>query len=237
MLFDALTDVGLIRKENEDNYLVSPERGLFAVADGMGGHVGGQKASKLAVQVLDELINNESEKEAPALMQYAVSRANEMILKSGENEQEYYGMGTTVTAALFRDGLIHLAHIGDSRAYLFRDSSLSLLTCDHSLVNELFQTGSLTFEEMQNHPQRNILTRALGTQKVAQVDIMSLPAQEKDLLLLCTDGLYCHVSDREIEDILKQDWSLKEKVRRMVALALERGGTDNITVVLVANEG
>jgi len=235
LLFDALSDIGLIRKENEDNYLVAPEKGLFAVADGMGGHVGGQKASKLAIQVLDELIGTENERKAPDLMHYAISRANEMILQSGENEKEYYGMGTTITAAMFKDGSIHLAHIGDSRAYLFRDNSLSLLTCDHSLVNELFRNGSLTLEEMQNHPQRNILTRALGTQRVAEVDIISLPAQENDLLLLCTDGLYCHVSDQEIADILKQDWTLREKVRRMVDLALERGGTDNITVVLVAN--
>lgn len=231
---NALTDVGKVRKENEDNYLVSPERGLFVVADGMGGHLGGQVASSLAIQTIDQEIPLLTKECDPRqLLKQALEKANEQILKRGKSEEDYQGMGTTVTAALVFENNLYVAHIGDSRAYLFQKGHLRCLTEDHSLVNELFQNGSLTLEEAQNHPQRNILTRALGSHENPQIDIQTFPVEENDKLLLCTDGLYNHLPDEEIGELLGLEYTLKETIQQMVDTALERGGNDNITVVLV----
>lgn len=237
MHVNALTNVGLVRKDNEDNYLVSAERGLFVVADGMGGHMGGQMASSMAVQILDELITgNQLMQEPGKLLQDVLLTANERILSLGREEHQYYGMGTTVTAALFRNGVLYIAHIGDSRAYLYREGNLSLLTRDHSLVNELFRNGSLTLEEAQNHPQRNILTRALGIKENPEIDLLVVPVQRGDKLLLCTDGLYNHVHDPEIKVLLDREQSLKTITEKMVDQALALGGYDNITVIVVQYE-
>ncbi|MBZ4652764.1 MAG: protein serine/threonine phosphatase [Peptococcaceae bacterium] len=236
MHVNALTDVGLVRKDNEDNYLVSADRGLFVVADGMGGHLGGAVASSMAIKVIDEEIREPHLEENPSrLLHTALLKANSLILQQGQSEN-LCGMGTTVTAALFQKGSIYIAHIGDSRAYLYRDQALTLLTQDHSLVNELLQKGGITVEEAQYHPQRNILTRALGTQVLPQIDFTTTPALPGDMLLLCTDGLSNHVSDQEIKTVLSEESNLKEKVKHLVNLALERGGNDNITVVLVQYE-
>jgi len=235
---NALSDVGLVRKDNEDNYLVSPERGLFVVADGMGGHVGGQIASTLAIQTIDQyLALSLLETMTPAeILTEALLRANKAIYDHAQ-EQQYFGMGTTLTAALFHQNSLYIAHIGDSRAYLLRGEELTLLTQDHSYVNELFQSGTLTLEEAQNHPQRNILTRALGTKEQTEVDVYNVPVQPGDMLLLCTDGLYTQVPAEEIRQVISQSGSdLKTVVRKLVNLALERGGNDNITVVLVQYE-
>ncbi len=236
MHVNALTDVGLVRKDNEDNYLVSADRGLFVVADGMGGHSGGALASSMAIKVIDEEIREPHLEENPSrLLHNALLKANALILNQGQSEN-LSGMGTTVTAVLFHKGSLHIAHIGDSRAYLYRDRELTLLTQDHSLVNELLQKGGITQEEAQCHPQRNILTRALGTQVLPQIDLTTIPALPGDMLLLCTDGLSNHVSDQDIKKILGEESRLKEKVQYLVNLALERGGNDNITVVLVQYE-
>ena len=233
---NALTDVGLVRKENEDNYLVSPERGLFVVADGMGGHVGGQIASTLAIQVLDREIHQVYSGQNPdELLHNTLIMANDMILHHGQ-EQQFYGMGTTLTAAMFYGQRLYIAHIGDSRAYLYRAGRITQLTQDHSLVNELVQNGGITHAEAQNHPQRNILTRALGIHNAPLIDVFSLPVHTGDYLLLSTDGLHNHVQAEDLEMLLSQQATLKEKVRHMVNMALTRGGTDNVTVVLVQYE-
>lgn len=234
MYVNAITDMGLVRKENQDSLLVSAERGLFVVADGMGGHAGGQVASSLAVKTIDEEINFAllNQKKADQILEEALLKANGYIFTQGQ-EKQYHGMGTTVTATLFRDNLLFIAHIGDSRAYLYRQGKLNLLTQDHSLVNELYINGSLTLEEAQNHPQRNILTRALGITDKPQLDLFSVPVQPGDGILLCTDGFYNQVQDAEIAEIIKTELSLQDLVRRMVNTALERGGHDNITVIYV----
>jgi len=232
---NALTDVGLVRKENEDNYLVSPERGLFVVADGMGGHVGGQVASTLAIQVLDKEIQQVFYKNPDEALHNALIKANNTIFHHGQ-EQQFYGMGTTLTAAMFHGQRLYLSHIGDSRAYLYRDGRITQLTQDHSLVNELIQNGGITHAEALIHPQRNILTRALGTHSAPIIDIFSLPVRAGDYLLLSTDGLHNHVQSEDLEIILSQHTPLKEKVQHMVNMALARGGTDNVTVVLVQYE-
>ncbi len=236
MLGNALTDVGLVRKENEDKYLLSLERGLFVVADGMGGHHGGGTASRLAIEVIDSEFCFSKKGGATAInLQSALNKANAVIYEKSCDER-FKGMGTTVTAALVDGGFLHLAHIGDSRAYLFRHGELNQLTQDHSLVNELYQSGSLTREEAKNHPQRNVLTRALGTGIAPQIDLLTIDLQVHDYLLLCTDGLYNHVSEESMMMIIRQTVGLQDKVKMMVEQALQKGGTDNVTVVLVQYE-
>ena len=234
MHVSALSDVGLVRKENQDNYLVSSERGLFVVADGMGGHLGGQQASAIAISALDRELRDLENRETLSALSEAMLQANELILGAARDEQ-YHGMGTTVTAAVIKDGELSIAHIGDSRAYLCRQGAVTQLTRDHSLVNELFQNGSLTLEEAQNHPQRNILTRALGTSQ-AEIDLFNTPLMAGDIILLCTDGLYHHVSDSELENVVRQDTPFYEKAQEMANMALDRGGSDNITIILVLYE-
>jgi len=234
----ALTEIGKVRKDNEDSYLVSVGRGLFSVADGMGGYAGGQVASSIAIRVLEqELPSQAVGADAPGnygeALLAALQKANKIILAQGQKE-EYLGMGTTVTTAQFADGRLWIAHIGDSRAYLCRAGHVRHLTQDHSLVNELVQQGELTLEEAQNHPRRHVLTRALGVNEQPEIDLMQLPVQEGDLLLLCTDGLYNQLKAGELEQILaQQEDSLQGKVQNLVNLALERGGHDNITAILV----
>lgn len=236
MQAEAMTNVGLVRKENEDNYLVSIDRGLFVVADGMGGHAGGQLASSLAVSVIAEEIKPIDPENIGALLKKALLKANEIILYEGKQNQQYAGMGTTVTAALISGNSLHIAHIGDSRAYLFRANKLEQLTQDHSLVNELFQKGSITLAEKQNHPQRNILTRAVGAQENLRIDEVYYGLQPGDLLLFCTDGLHGHLEEQDIEKILCENISLRDKLNLMLDAVLERGGTDNITAILVCCE-
>jgi len=235
---NALSDVGLVRKDNEDNYLVSPERGLFVVADGMGGHEGGQIASSLAIQTIDKYVDLamiESLGPEQLLLQ-ALRHANQEIYARGQSEH-FYGMGTTVTAALYYQNKLYIAHIGDSRAYLVRNKEIVLLTQDHSLVNELYQNGSLTLEEARNHPQRNVLTRALGAKEEPQIDLICTEALPEDLLVLCTDGLHNHVPAEDILRVISESgFDLKAGVTNLVNLALERGGNDNITVALVQYE-
>jgi protein phosphatase len=228
-----MTNVGLVRKDNEDSYLVSVSRGLFIVADGMGGHLAGQVASSMAVRAFEREFECDFLEEPVLKLRGALLQANETILREGQAHEEYAGMGTTVTAAYIKENYLYLAHIGDSRAYLFRNSSLQQLTQDHSLVNELFQNGSISREEMQNHPQKNILTRAAGTEKEPQIDDYSYVLYPGDILLLCTDGLHGHVKEKDIELILGENLSLEAKLHQMVELSLERGGSDNITAILL----
>ncbi|PKM90941.1 MAG: serine/threonine-protein phosphatase, partial [Firmicutes bacterium HGW-Firmicutes-12] len=180
MQVEALTNVGLVRKDNEDSYLVSVSRGLFIVADGMGGHLAGQVASGIAIQVFEQEFKYEVLEDPILKLRDTLLKANLTILNEGQIHQEYAGMGTTVTAAYIKGNFLYLAHIGDSRAYLFRNNLLQQLTQDHSLVNELFQNGSISREEMLNHPQKNILTRAAGTQQAPQIDDFSHALQPGD---------------------------------------------------------
>lgn len=233
LLTHALTDVGLVRKDNEDNYLVSEKRGLFVVADGMGGHDGGQLASTTAVSVLDEeLIDNVIKKDPIGSLHKALITANQQIRKKSK-EENLVGMGTTLTATILYDNYLHVVHIGDSRAYLFHENNLTLLTQDHSLVNELFKKGSITLEEAENHPQRNILTRALGSHENPEVDMFTRQVQKGDSIMLCTDGLYNYLTEEDMMIIINGQNTLEKKARSLVDMALDRGGSDNITVVLV----
>lgn len=236
MRAEALTHTGLIRPDNEDAFLVDAEKGILAVADGMGGHQAGEVASFLALKALAEKLKEGVADDPLAKLQAAVRFANEVVYRSACLRPEFSGMGTTLTVAWVVGSQAFLAHVGDSRAYLFRDGHLEALTHDHSYVGELVRSGGLTAEEARFHPHRNILTRALGTEADVIVDTRVVELRTGDLLLLCTDGLLEVVKDEEIAEVLTLNKGLKKAVQSLVELALERGGPDNVTVVLGAYE-
>jgi serine/threonine protein phosphatase PrpC len=221
------TDTGRQRNANEDAYLA---RGpLFAVADGMGGAQAGEVASRLAAESFEPVKRGE---ESPEAYLRAITRtANARIHRLAQADSSRSGMGTTLTAALVEDDEVSFAHVGDSRAYLFRDGELKLLTSDHSLVEELRRQGRLTDEQAEDHPQRSIITRALGPEREVEVDTMTYQARPGDVYLLCSDGLTTMVREDRITATLADAESLEEAVSSLVREANEAGGRDNITVV------
>jgi PPM family protein phosphatase len=221
------TDTGRQRHANEDSYFAhSP---VFAVADGMGGAQAGEVASRIAAGAFEQGI--EAEAPAEAQLREIAQGANTEIHDLAQKDSSRAGMGTTLTAALVRDDEVALGHVGDSRAYVLRDGELKRLTKDHSLVEELRRQGRLTDEQAEEHPQRSIITRALGPEPKVRVDTMTYPARNGDVFLLCSDGLTTMVSDEEIRDILLEARSLRSGVNRLVDAANSRGGRDNITAV------
>jgi PPM family protein phosphatase len=227
------TDVGRVREGNEDAYLVADS--VFAVADGMGGHLAGEIASALAlepVEALDGKVYADAE-EAVGALRDAVVQANRSVSQLADDEPLYRGMGTTLTAAMIEGRRLHLAHVGDSRAYLLRDGSFNQLTDDHTLVQHLIDEGQITKEEAATHPQRSIITRAIGVSREVDVDSMSLDLQPGDQILLCSDGLTGVVSDEQIEEALRSDDPEDDIIAGLIERANQGGGPDNITVVIL----
>jgi protein phosphatase len=246
--YKALTDVGRKRKGNEDNLHVNPEQHLFVVADGMGGHAAGEVASRVAVDSINEFICLTSGDEEITWpfgldenisydgnrLKTAVRYANRKVLEATREKTEYEGMATTVAAVLVDDANAILAHVGDSRIYLYRDGSLSQLTSDHSWINEQIQSGVISAEQARSHPLRNVVTRALGGKPDLQVDVQVQPMQSGDLLLLCSDGLTTMVPDDEIARVFADSGgNVEAAASGLVEEANAHGGEDNITVLLI----
>ena len=235
----ATSDTGLIRSRNEDSFLVRPEKRLFAVADGMGGHVAGEIASALAVAALDDAVSAGSEADSPqALAERLLAgmrNANERILEHGRAEPETRGMGTTLTAIAFPRGCSScaLAHVGDSRAYRLRDGQLDLLTRDHTWVQDQVDAGRLDPEQARGHPYANVLSRVLGLPELDLVETTIIEVKPHDLLLLCSDGLTAMLEEETIQTILHVQPNLKAAAAQLIETANARGGVDNVTVVLV----
>jgi PPM family protein phosphatase len=222
------TDTGRQRRDNEYNALARPP--VFVVADGMGGAQAGEVASRIAVEVFQqELPDSGSPEERLAS---CVRAANRRIYDLSRAEHERAGMGTTLTAAYLDDAELAIAHVGDSRAYLFRDGSLTRLTQDHSLVEELVRRGKLTEEQAAEHPQRSIITRALGPEPDVEVDTFTYPVRAGDVLLLCSDGLTSMIGEDVVSQVLGSSPTLEQAATGLIAEANEAGGRDNITVVL-----
>lgn len=229
----AASHVGLIRRLNEDSYVARP--GLYAVCDGMGGARAGEVASETACRSLLEIASGS---EGAAVLKRTVDTANREILRMSLEDPTMAGMGTTLTAALARSGGLILAHVGDSRAYLLRDGQLQQLTEDHSLVGEMVRRGQLTPQQAAVHPHRSIITRALGTEELLEPDLLDLELAPGDRVLLCTDGLSGMLSDPAIELLLAEGDDPQAITESLVQAALESGGEDNITVLVVlAEEG
>jgi protein phosphatase len=223
----AVTDPGRTRRHNEDSYVIEPP--LFAIADGMGGAQAGEVASRLATAALKESgANDGGEQRITDLIQ----EANRRVYDRSSSDPNTSGMGTTITVALVEDDEVAFGHVGDSRAYLIRDAQMEQLTEDHSLVNELLKTGKLSREEAETHPQRSVITRALGTDPDVDVDTFSVRAENGDLFLLCSDGLTDMVSEESILDVVERNrGDIDGALRALVKAANRGGGQDNITVV------
>ncbi len=221
------TDTGRQRTTNEDSYFA---RGpLYAVADGMGGAQAGEVASRIAAEAFEPA---ERGSEAPeAFLRSVVQSANRQIHSLSQHDSSRSGMGTTLTAALLEGDEISIGHVGDSRAYRFREGELKLLTSDHSLVEELRRQGRLTEQEAEDHPQRSIITRALGPESEVEVDTLTASARPGDIYLICSDGLTTMVKDPKVREILAESSSLDEATTWLVNEANEAGGRDNITVI------
>jgi protein phosphatase len=225
----VVSDTGRRRRRNEDAYVCAPP--LFAVADGMGGAQAGEVASGLAAAVLEEGAGDERGEERVASL---IQEANRRVFQRSNEDAATSGMGTTMTVALVdsSDGTIAFGHVGDSRAYRVRDGRLEQLTDDHSLVGELVRSGKLSPEEAESHPQRSVITRALGTEPDVDVDTFTVEAQPDDLYLLCSDGLTDMISADEIFAVLDGSDDLEVAGRALIEAANAGGGEDNITVVL-----
>jgi len=226
--YHVTTDIGLVRSQNEDSFAAAPP--MFAVADGLGGHQAGEVASRIAIETL---IERAPKATAPAALAQTIRKANEAIIAAVERGEGRPGMGTTVTAAVVQGTRVLIAHVGDSRAYLLRNSHLERLTRDHSVVADMVRNGTLTEEEARHHVNRSVITRALGSDPTVPVDTLEVTAQEGDRFLLCTDGLHGPVRDEKIADILISAPSPRSAADSLVDAAIRAGGPDNITAVVV----
>ena len=238
----GITNVGMKRQNNEDNYLINDELWLYVVCDGMGGHAGGEYASQIAVTTVEEVLSNirdenldvdvaTDEQITQEKIKYAVRLAGKRIYERAQADPEYRGMGTTAVILLFRKGMAYLAHVGDSRGYLIRGGEITQRTEDHSWVNEQIKAGLITSETAKHHRFRNIITRSLGFQEEVEIDTQVLRAEPGDLYLLCSDGLSNLIEDREMVELLVEK-SFQETARELVDVANSRGGDDNITLVI-----
>lgn len=224
------TDIGKARRTNEDAFLAEPP--WFAVADGMGGHAAGDVASRLAIEAIRSFVAGREEP-AERMVVDAILQANREILRRSRQDFSLGGMGTTLTLMKVEDGRCVIGHVGDSRGYLVRGGAVRRLTTDHSVVGELVRTGTLSELEALEHPQRNLLTRALGADPDLQVDLVTETLCAGDRLLLCTDGLTTVVLDHELGEILTEEAEPEKAAARLVQMANDRGGPDNITVVIL----
>lgn len=232
MRWSQITEVGLVRKQNEDSICVIPDLAFFAVADGMGGHLAGEIASKMAIESITHQLKSGNMKEIDKLLLEGVYLANAKIFSTARKETSYRGMGTTITAAVISKRQLILAHVGDSRAYIIRDRKIHLLTEDHSLAQEMVRNGGITKEQARAHPHRNVLTRALGTDLSVDVDLFKFNLENRDIVLLCSDGLSGLLEDSEILGLVSVNDPARA-AQNLVDEALNRGGTDNISVIVV----
>jgi protein phosphatase len=242
----GLTDVGKKRDHNEDSFLIDEDLKLFVVADGMGGHAGGGTASRIAVETIDRELRQARTTQGSALdartalqdspipeaIRAAVERACIAIYSKAQEDPRLAGMGTTVISLLLKDDHAFFAHVGDSRAYLVRGDLIQQISEDHSLVNEQIKAGMITPEEAKHSRYKNIITRSVGFEEEVQVDVMGLLSEPGDVFILCSDGMANMVEDPEILQVVRH-FTLAEVPQKLIDLANERGGDDNITVIAV----
>ena len=231
----GITHAGMVRENNEDRFVMDEKKHIYMVADGMGGHNAGEVASQMAVDITGEHIKDSLTPDADftQVICDAITAANRDIFQKSCKNKKMAGMGTTLDICAFYEDKLVTFHVGDGRIYRLRGDEFSQLTTDHSFVEMLIQKGELTREEAENHPNRNMITRAVGTESTVLIDVSESEAEAGDLFLMCTDGLTNMLNSSEMEQILKLDVSLKKRANRLVELANEKGGTDNITVLMI----
>lgn len=231
------SNAGMIRDNNEDACFVIPSHNVYVVADGVGGNNAGEIASRTAVKGVAEYVTTEPLEECTSpeeIRDYFIrclSLVNEEIYQMGQKHKENKGMATTVVIAYIREDTAYVVNVGDSRAYLFRNSSLSQITVDHTYVNELLRNGVITEEEAENHAQKNVITRAAGAEPYVKADFFQTKLEKDDILMLCSDGLYGEVDEQKLTEILDKKNTMSGTCTRLVEEALRCGGRDNITVI------
>ena len=236
----GLTDPGNIRQQNQDSYAIVPfgrDRVLMIVCDGMGGAKSGNVASSLAVEVFTDEVRRTQRpgmtpEKAAAMLRSALELSNSAVYEQSQLSDDFTGMGTTLSVLWMSDNFVYIGHVGDSRVYLLRDGEFKQMTLDHSLVEQLVREGVLTEEEAQNHPMRNIITRAIGTDESVEVDVVVEERRKGDLWLACSDGLHGLVDDRQMRDALRQ-YAPEKAADVLLKAALDAGGRDNVTLVIV----
>ncbi|MDU1642758.1 MAG: Stp1/IreP family PP2C-type Ser/Thr phosphatase [Peptoniphilus harei] len=234
----SATNVGNYRKNNEDSYYVNESKNLYVLADGMGGHLAGERASKMATEIIGQDFAKDREiksiDDAIEILSSSIRDANKKIFESSQENEDYRGMGTTLSSGLILGDVLIYSNIGDSRIYRINEE-MEQITQDDSFVNYLIEIGEITEEEAKNHPKKNVLTKAMGTTSDIEVIVNTLDIKDKDVFLFCSDGLTNMVSDEEIFKIVKEN-SPEEARDMLLDLALKNGGMDNITFILVFNE-
>ncbi len=236
----ALSDIGLKRDKNQDAYYISnkDKMPLYIVADGMGGHRCGELASSMALDIVKESFLNKKEsltdKESILkVIKESIEKANINIYLKSLKMKECQGMGTTITMAyIFKDNIL-IGHVGDSRAYLVSDGEIRQLTEDHSYINELIKNGTITLEESKTHPKKNMITRAVGSSSIVEVDKIAMEYKLGDILLLCSDGLFNMLSEDQINDVFNRETNMQRACEILTSMANEKGGLDNITSVAI----
>ena len=249
VLASGRTEVGCVRKHNEDNFLLEPELGLFVVADGLGGHAAGEVASQIVVDKVGDFISQTAERDRTWPVEYeadlsydgnrlkgALLLADQGILDDIRGNPERESMGSTVVACLVQGDRATLVHVGDSRAYLLNSSGIKQVTRDHSWVAEQVANGILTADEARHHPFRNVITQALGNGGDLDVAVQEIQVKELDRILLCSDGLSGMIQDRAIWEIIEQAPDVEAATAKLIDTAMANGGEDNITVVIIAFE-
>lgn len=236
----SLTDTGRVRSMNEDYVFVSERPigklpNLFVVADGMGGQNAGERASSYAVEVLLQSVRKGREKNPVKVLRRAIESANDMVYQESTARESSRGMGTTMVAATICKDILYVANVGDSRLYVI-NNQIRQITRDHSLVEEMVRLGKLTQEEGRNHPDKNIITRAVGAEETVRVDCFEEKIGIRDVVLLCSDGLTNMVSDEQIQQIINTEKNLQKAAELLVETANRNGGRDNITVLLISRK-
>ncbi|MGO5290893.1 Stp1/IreP family PP2C-type Ser/Thr phosphatase [Porcincola sp. LCP21S3_C12] len=231
------TDVGLKRNSNQDFVYASDQKvgrlpSLLIVADGMGGHAAGDLASRVCVETLVSSIEGSGQTETIPILAEAVQKANRAVLKKAAEKPEYAGMGTTIVAAVIDGNTLYVANVGDSRLYLIDDDRIDQITLDHSLVAEMVRSGRISPEQMRNHPEKNIITRAVGGEENVEADFFDVGLHKGDVVLLCSDGLTNMVEDEQIFRIIRREKTLRDAGQKLISAANSAGGRDNISVVL-----
>jgi serine/threonine protein phosphatase PrpC len=233
--WSGITDTGILRDHNEDSYsiLSFEDKALFVVADGMGGHDGGEVASRIAAETVCGIVQKEYRQDGDllALLERAVQKANSEVRQEGERRGS--NMGTTLSAAIVSNEALYAANVGDSRVYWIAGGSIFQITADHSLVAKLVLAGKLTKEEARTHPRANLLYRTIGNDRTVKVDTFRFSLKEGGILLLCTDGLWGELSDEDIRETCTEEGDVKDMAAKLMQMANERGGKDNITAVVV----
>lgn len=234
MKYAVLSDQGLVRNKNEDNFLADGKRGLFVVCDGMGGHKGGDVASAVAIEVIGKSLPATNAEQNLDRLNESVSEANQVIFDKSMKNLDLHGMGTTVTAAVIKDGDLFVAHIGDSSLFVISNNSIKKITHDHTLAEQMILESILSTTEVVNSPYNHVLTRALGVEDQVKIDNYEEHLQEGDMVLLCSDGLTDLLSHNDILAMVRKVGSLEKIAEALVLLALDRGGSDNVTVIVVS---